>query len=273
MSAPPLIPHRRPPYTPFRAGPPRFTPALSPLDPAAWLAPDTEHHVLDWKRALLDRPDRVFRARPGAEAAAAEAADLVAGAVNAAPSGDLIAASRRVSDDLVVMSRDKTGWMCTALTLTAPTFFAVDHVIGRNLAALHGPVPDAARLSARIDRVFDGLRPGLILERFNWTLQAGAERFTPDAAPLRARAARAAPEEAHDLLHLRVERQTLRALPNTGAVLFTIRVCLDPLGNLALDDRALLASAWRGPGAQGRAYKGWAAYDRIAEAVFAEWRV
>jgi hypothetical protein len=271
--APPLIPARKPPHAPFEAGAPRFVPALRPIAPEDWLTPDTEAHVLDWKRAMLERPDQVHRAEPGSEAAASEAADLVGRALSEPVAGDLIAASVRVSDDLVVMTPGASGWTCAALTLTAPTFFAIEDVIGRDIAALHGPVPDAARLSARIERVFEGLQPGAVLERFNWTLQAGPDRFTPDAAPLRERARSAVTEEWLALLHLRVERQTIVKLRESGAVLFTIRVCVDPVVSLAVEDQVALAAAWRTLGSEGRAYKGWGAYEALAAAAFNAWGV
>ncbi|XBQ17449.1 MAG: heme-dependent oxidative N-demethylase subunit alpha family protein [Oceanicaulis sp.] len=264
---------RSPPHVPFRAGPPGFAPALSPIDPARRFDPDTEDHVLGWKAGLLDRPEHVYRAAPESADAATEAARLVETDLGAPVTGDLLAASRLVSDDLVVMERRGEDWICTALTLTAPTFFSVDHAFRGGLGALHGPVPDGERLARRIGRVFDGLRDGLCLERFNWTLQLDAERHTPDAAPLREAAGSLDPDAAADRLHLRVERQTITRLQGSGAVLFTIRVCLDPVDALAPDDRAALAAAWRGLGAEGRRYKGWASYERAAEALFNRWGV
>lgn len=264
---------RRPPHAPFRAGAPGFTPALRPIAPEAWLTPDTEAHVLDWKRALLTTPERVFRQAPGGKAAAFDAARAVETALGAPVTGDLVRASCRVSDDLVVMRRGAEGWVCDALTLTAPTFFSIDAAFGRDLTALHGAVPQGARLADRIQRVFDNLRPGLVLKRFNWTLQPGDARHTPDAEPLRALARSAALQDAPDLLHLRVERQTITRLPETGAVLFTIRVCLDPVAALSAGDRPALAEAWRTLGPQGRAYKGWEALEPLVSAVFARWGV
>lgn len=269
---PPPIPARTPPHAPFRAGAPRFTPALRPIAPDAWLAPDSEAHVLGWKAAMLAHADTIATI-PGSERAAGEAAMAVLRAAGAPVSNDLAAASRAVSDDLVVMMRQDAGWRCAALTLTAPTFFALDDVLGAGVAALHRPVPDGAALSKRIERVFDGLRPGPVLERFNWTLQAGAARFTPNSAALRARAQDADPAEALDVLHLRVERQTITKLAQTGAVVFTIRVCLDPIRRLQPNDQACLAAAWRALGPEGRAYKGWCAYERLAEAAFDAWGV
>lgn len=272
--SPPVIPARTPPHAPFRAGAPRFTPALSPIDPSRWLTPDSERHVLTWKQTLLDEPAAVFRAEPGAAESTREAADRVGQALHLPCGGDLVAASRGLSDDLVVMGANGAGrWICQALTLTAPTFFAIDDVIGRDLTALHAPTPHGAALAGRIARVFDGVRPGLVLERFNWTLQAGPERFTPDAGFLRERALKTPDSEALSVLHLRVERQTIVKLARTGAVLFAIRVCLDPLSQLERDDRRALAAAWRALGAEGRAYKGWAAYENLAGAAFDAWGV
>ena len=70
-----------------------------------------------------------------------------------------------------------------------------------------------------------------------------------------------------------MERQTITRLPGAGAVLFTIRVCLDPVAALEPEDRRALASAWRGLGPDGRAYKGWAALEALVEAAFNAWAV
>jgi len=263
---------RVPPHAPYRTGAPSFSPGLRPIIPEAWLKPDTESAVLDWKRAILTEPERVFRQSDAGIRAASEAAQLVGRALDKSCT-QLLDASALISDDLVVISPVGGDWLCTALTLTAPTFFSIDHAFGRDLTALHGPVPDGAKLARRIGRVFDGLRSDLVLERFNWTLQCGPDRHTPDATPLRARAATIAPEAAEADLHLRVERQTIRRLPETGAVLFTIRVCLDPLSAVSNPDRPLLATAWRSLHGEGRAYKRWDAMERLAAGVFERWGV
>ena len=135
---------RRPPHAPFRAGAPGFTPALRPIAPDAWLTPDTEAHVLDWKRGLLDTPKHVFRQALDAAPAASEAARAVAAALDAPVIGDLVHASRLVSDDLVVMTRGEAGWVCEALTLTGQGFLEIDGTLyeyGKNIvvnALVHG---------------------------------------------------------------------------------------------------------------------------------------
>lgn len=267
---------RRPPFTPFLAGPPDFQVGLKPIAPEDWLLPDSEASILAWRQALIAREPDCYRRDPAFGAAEAEAARLVLDAAGAAsPAAPALPeAAARVSDDLVVLQRDAAGdWRVGAILLTSPTFFSAGHAFEKGLEALHAPVPDGSRLAHRIARVFDGLREGLVLERFNWTLQAGPDRFTPDGEPLRARARAAEPQEAEWLLHLRVERQTITRLPGSGGVLFTIRVAIDPVQAIAPAHRAALAAAWRGISPAGFAYKNWQAVDPLAQALFGRWGV
>jgi hypothetical protein len=47
-------------------------------------------------------------------------------------------------------------------------------------------------------------------------------------------------------MRLRVERQTLRRLPRSGAIVFTIRVYMTPLAELGPGEAGRLAAAIRG---------------------------
>lgn len=274
MSAPAA---RRPPYLPFLNGPPRLTVGLAPIEPARWIDPDTEARALAEKRALLaTRRDEVFRESAGSAPAQQEAGELIAAARGRAPMS-FLDAGLTVSDDLCVMEARDGVWRLTAALLCAPSFWSLADNIGGPLAHLHGPVPDslgpdgAQGLPRRIARMFSALQPDQILERFNWTVQAGPDRFAPRSEPLAARAAAAALSEAGALLHLRVERQTIRRLPRTGAILFTIRVCIDPLREALAQAgaRDAFAAAWRGAPDHVRAYKRWAPLDRLVEALLA----
>lgn len=262
---------RRPPFLPFLAGPPDFVVGLKPIPPEAWLYPDTEAHVLLEKQALLETQlAAVFAAIPGSEAAQAELAHLVGAA-------DFLSAAAMVSDDFCVMERRGAHWVLSAATMCAPTFWSLAENIGTPLAHLHGPVPDrlgpagAQGLSHRIARMFDAVAPGVIMERFNWTVQFGPERFTPSQAPLIARADASHVSQAAELLHLRVERQTIQKLPETGAVVFTIRICLDPLvAAFAVEGaRDAFAQAWRGAADHVRLYKKWPPLERHVAALLA----
>lgn len=266
----------RPPWRPWRDGPPRFAVGLKPIPEEGWLLPDTEAFSLPDRHQLLTDRSLVSFEAGGASMAAAEAARL---ALDHLRAGGLLAAGIRgdvpglwqlahyVSDDLVLMMPDEDGWRVGAAVLTSPTFFSLPHAAGKTLQELHAPVPGGDGLAARIARVFDHVRSGQVLERFNWTLQAGPDRFTPDGAPLRARALEADVTQADALLHVRVERQTIRKLPQSGAILFTIRICLDPVAKLDAKEKAALGAAWYAADNEARHYKKWAALDHLVAAA------
>lgn len=266
---------RAPPYLPFLDGPPSIAPGLKPIAPEAWLWPDTEAAVwLAPKRELMrTRRSDVFAAH-NADAEMTEAATTVLAATGPAVgdwSTPLEAASAMVSDDLCIMVRDAEGlWRLKVASLCTPTYWSLAEKFGKPLGGLHAPVPGGdPGLAARISRIFDGLRPGLVLERCNWSVQPGDERFTPSSAPLKARAQAMQEADALDQLHLRVERQTIRKLPETGALLFTIRIVIDPLrAAISMSHHAeAFASAWQSVDPAMARYKGWAIYDRLVRAA------
>ncbi|MDD3838361.1 MAG: DUF3445 domain-containing protein, partial [Phenylobacterium sp.] len=249
-----------------------FAIGMAPVDEAGWLEGGEADPAARKDPLLAAHPDIVWAETPASRPTQQEALALVEAAVGRAAGRPdlppLLAAARLVPDDLVLMEKQAGEWRLTALSLCAPTFFSAAEVIGQSLKALHGPVTGfETRFLRRVVRIFDGLRPGVILQRRNWTLVNSAEPFAPDAAPIRARIGTIAPEAAGDALHLRVERQSLRRLPQTGAALFTIRVWLTPLAELS-DDPARLsafAQAWRGASPELRAYKKLHLYDALVE--------
>jgi hypothetical protein len=249
-----------------------FAIGLRPIRPERWLEGGEADPAARKDPLIAARPQVVWGAMDGSEPAQAEALELVEAALGQAIPANgrppLLAAARRVSDDLCLMER-RDQWRLTALSLCAPTFFTAEAVLGHSLAELHGPVEGfASRFLARVERVFDGLRPGLVLERRNWTVVNSDEAFVPDPAPVRARIVEIDPAKAGEALFLRVERQTLRRLPRSGAALFTIRVWLDPLAALRAEPERLaaFAQAWREAPPAFRAYKRFALYDALVEA-------
>ncbi len=260
------------PHSPWAEAGGDFAIGLRPIPPAAWLE-GGEAAPARRKDALLARHgDLVWGELASSRPAQAEALDLVRAATGARAGGDhppLWAAARTVPDDLCLMQKADGAWRLTALSLCAPSFFTAAEALGKSLAELHRPVDGFAdRFLRRVERIFEGLRPGLILERRNWTVVNSAELFTPHAAPIRARIADIAAEDAGRALYLRVERQTLRRLPQTGGALFTIRVWRAPLESLRGDPERLaaFARAWRTAEPDFRNYKGFASYDALVAA-------
>ena len=195
--------------------------------------------------------------------AAEEALETIVSATGRVPNQNMPTALEEaasiVSDDLCLMQEFHPGdWRLTGGVLCAPTYWTLPERIGLDLAGLHGPVPGGdANLSTRVARIFNGLKPDVALERFNWTIQTSEKRYTPDRP-------NAAGKQLEDL-HLRVERQTIRKLPSTKTVLFTIRVSVDPLMPILRDPdaREAFEDAWLGARPELRRYKRWGALESL----------
>ncbi|MFN9928212.1 MAG: heme-dependent oxidative N-demethylase subunit alpha family protein, partial [Phenylobacterium sp.] len=182
----------------------------------------------------------------------------------------LYAAAREVADDLCLMARHEGVWRLTALSLSAASFFTAEAVIGRSLAELHGPVPGfETALLPRVTRIFDNLQDDALVERRNWSVVSTPELHMPDPAPMRAAIPEIDPARAAESLFVRSERQTLRRLPETAAIAFTIRVWIVSLAEIAADPGRLtaFAHAWRTASADFRAYKRLDLYDDLIDAV------
>lgn len=122
--------------------------------------------------------------------------------------------------------------------------------VGHNVRWAHEPVPDLTTIQgSRIDRILASVHVDAPCARFNWQLTPVASIFFPpdprsaNNAALKAVSARLSkdPSLAPSLLHMRVERQTLRRLPESGAVAFSIHTYSDPLSSLLGDSAALQA--------------------------------
>jgi hypothetical protein len=254
-----------------------FQIGLKPIPLDAWLEGGEADPAARKDALLRSAPGLVWAEAAGSRPGQAEVLELVEAALGPAPAAaelpPLYAAARRVPDDLCLMEKRDGQWRLTALSLSAGGFFTAEEVIGKSLAELHGPVNGfAERFLVRVQRIFEGLRPELVLERRNWTILNSDVLHTPSSAPIRVRIGEIAPATAGQVLHLRVERQTLRRLPRTGGALFTIRVWLAPLGSLAADPARLaaFAQAWRGATPELRAYKRFDLYDDLVESFLAD---
>lgn len=255
---------RTPPFLPFLSGKPEFAPNLSPIDATVWLTPDTEATAwLNDKRLLMKLMRSEVSGGDLNGRAAEELLRLVMQATGEVPNQSmptaLEEAASLVTDDLCILEQDRPGdWVFTAGTVCAPTYWSLPERIGLDLGGLHGPVPGGdPGLASRIGRIFTGLQPDRILERFNWTVQVGDDRHTPKRPSV-------VGADIHSL-HLRVERQTVRKLPQSGAVVFTIRTVMDPLLPILSrpEWREGFEDAWISAPADLRRYKGWDDLERL----------
>jgi hypothetical protein len=258
----------------FGGGRYRLAMGLTPLSEADWLVPHASlQEILAEKRKLLaTRHDLVFRALPEASAASGELLRLLARHLarhfpslyrfdsehclfNAAgretwnidvpPLHPLDVAGRLVAEDLCLLQASDAGYRLIGASLCFPNRWLLEEKIGQPLDFIHAPVPGfAPALERPIKHFFAALKPDRILARVNWGLADDPTLFQPvgreaDAAITAANAGSA--------LYLRVERQTLRRLAQSGAVLFTIRTEITPLDQVIAtpDDAVDLAGAIR----------------------------
>jgi dimethylamine monooxygenase subunit A len=202
---------------------------------AEWLVLDDERPVelAERARLLAERHDEVFAALPGTEAAGEEVLGLVTGWLAArghesgvAPPADvhpLEAAGRLVQEDLVLMVERDGDLHLDAACLCFPSHWRLADKLGRPTSTVHRPVPGyEEELAVRVDRFLARLRPGVVTARRNWSVHPSAALFAPVPPP----------HSAGAELWLRSERQTLRRLSSSGAVLFTIRVQQTPFASL-----------------------------------------
>ncbi|QXC63213.1 DUF3445 domain-containing protein [Aquihabitans sp. G128] len=233
-------------------GPPWLAMGLGRIPEPRWLLPDErrDEELAERHRLLAEQHDEVVGCLPGTEAAGAEVLDLVRAweqahrpdlaTVPVHPDGHpLEVAARRTQEDLVLMVPHGGAHHLDAAVLCFPSHWRLADKLGGSAAAIHGPVPRYADdLVDKVDRFLDRLRPDVLVARRNWSVHDDPALFSPDP-PVDPRPATA--DEVGDRFWLRSERQTLRRLPQTGAVLFTIRVQQVPFHQVAAH-RPLAAS-------------------------------
>lgn len=148
---------------------------------------------------------------------------------------DLCLLTKRESEDVYRLIGAAVAW---------PSDWHPAEKIGLPLRTLHAPIAGyEEQLATGVDRFMETLRPGPIYARCNWFIAAtGERRWLPDQPP-QAAFAHVTPDNAGETLFVRSERQTLRRLPQTGAILFTIGIYVEPLGGLAPANITMLGKA------------------------------
>lgn len=162
----------------------------------------------------------------------------------------LRSAAASVWEDLCILTPDATGqYRLTAAALAFPTDWHLHEKLGHALTPIHAPIHGyAEQLAAGVDHFFATLQPGAIFGRTNWFVVASdAWRYLPQDEP-EVRFAHVTAENASATLFVRCERQTLRRLPQSGAVLFTIGIHVEPLDRLSSEAVARVAQSVAGIG-------------------------
>jgi hypothetical protein len=269
-----------PAHTPYDGSAKPFAIGLKPLEPAGWIEVDRHYraYIAEKQRLQAEIPDLVFAAEPGTGEAQQEVLDLLtahlasgAGQDAASPeTRDAVAAQLRdvagmdanvppltraallVQEDLVLMRKGENGWRLAAASLCFPSSWSLREKFGRPMHEIHTPVPGfgaGTRNAELVERMFDRLQ-GQAVWRLNWSIAVDPSLYLPLSAMERKdradrRASRFPTDDPVASAFIRVERQTLRKLPVSGEILFTIRIHVDPMKALAAHpDRAHLATGF-----------------------------
>ncbi len=230
-------------HTPYDGSHKPFTIGLSQLDHAEWIEVDDNlaHYLTEKHRLYREETHNVLVTEPDTEAAQQEVLVLlVEHLANHFPEmsrqpdesvdGPLARAALLVQEDLVLMRKSPEGWRLVAASLCFPSAWNLREKFGKPLHVIHQPVPNfgaGTRNAGLIDRMFDNLRPDHSVMRWNWSLYGDAELYHP--ASDHGMKKRFGDGNLAEHITLRLERQTLRKLPQSGDILFTIRIHLDPL--------------------------------------------
>ena len=211
-----------------------------------WLISDDRRNLeLALKTELTGTHDReVFLTRPDTEKAASSVVSLIKkSGIELVGTGShpLERAGLSVQEDLCLIKKADEGWQLEAASLCFPSRWRLDEKIGRNMAAVHGPVEGYKEvLEKKVTAFFDRLGPDPVWRR-NWFVHPDDSLHQPDRPvggdPI------IPSSDVGEKLFVRSERQTLRALDLPSWILFTIRVQQTPLKNL-IDARGNELTNW-----------------------------
>lgn len=228
-------------------------PGMRPCGPEDWLRVDEAYAgqmaERDWLIAM--RAPLVHALLPEGRAAAAELLDraldvlarrdgfAVRGAAVTRPDGvlvpvdrayPLITLGRLVQEDLCLMEKQGEESVLTGAILCFPASWTLAQKIGRPMTGIHAPVAHYdGDLARRVQRLFDMVRVGAPMERYNALVYDDPTLHQP-------RLETEQRPRPVDRLFLRSERQVVMRLPVTGAVVFSIHTYIVPM--VALDAAA-----------------------------------
>ena len=251
-----------PKHTPYDGSRHPFGIGLTPLDLENWIEVDDDlARYLDEKQRLMATiPGEVWAGDFSSEKSQQEVLDLLVehvlktfpetysrskNIINIKDIGSvdlddvsrppLLTAAFLVQEDLVILRKESMGWRLVAASVCFPSSWILREKIGKVMHYVHGPVPGyckGTRNAMMIERIFDNLLIDQPVERFNWTAYQDDELYHAGHSGI--------DNPEYDTgksdYFLRVEHQTLRKLPHSKDILFTIRIHIDPL--MALKNRA-----------------------------------
>ncbi len=202
-----------------------------------WLQPDPD---IDARAEGFAKFPQGIQLAPETEAPGRELASMIG------VDGALPEAARACHEDMCLLTKaqGEEVYRLIGAAVAWPSDWRPADKIGLPLRALHAPIQGYEdHLATGVDRFMETLRPGAIYGRCNWFIApTGQRRWLAEGEP-GSQFAHVTGDNAGETLFVRSERQTLRRLPETGAILFTIGIYVAPLGSLSPANVERLADA------------------------------
>lgn len=244
----------------------RLTVGLRTLDLATWFEFDENFDAEIADKYLLDaKQAEVLAITAQGEAGVEEFLELASENLSEfhpkrfKETSSLLEFSKIVQEDICIMSNIGGKWILTAAVLYAPSRWRLFDKIGKDLEGIHSPVPGyQTQIGNAVEVTFDKLTTDRSVWRANWTLLDDDTRFQP-APPTPENQLKVTGANLDEQIFFRVERQTLRKMPRTGDIVFTIRTYVTPLGELLsqIESPAAMLEAIRSMESEHVEYKGW----------------
>lgn len=207
-------------------------------DQADWLIVDDETtNELALRNQLIREHSDHAQLLDGHDEQLGELIELVEafrGALNVGPVVDgvkpeLASLAVSIQEDILLMVQNEEHWYLAGGVLLFPDQWALSDKIGRSMAQIHAPTDGYDELlEAKADQFLDRLAPGRLVRRRNWFIHDEPAHFLPNHVAQRAFED---PKEAGDLW-VRSERQTMRRLERTGAIVFTVKTQFAPFSQV-----------------------------------------
>ncbi|CEI68435.1 hypothetical protein FVEN_g5405 [Fusarium venenatum] len=137
-----------------------------------------------------------------------------------------------VPEDFALTLRDPaTGRYCfRAGVICSSVGWKLSEKIGLGLPEIHAPVPDyKEKMEFSMDRFFTKMPTDSPIQRGSWGLEVGQPLFIPSEDPEFQTRETQSPSLTEADVHLRVDWQTLRRLPLSGAIVFNFKALFTPM--------------------------------------------
>lgn len=237
----------------------RRLPGIQPLDLNDWIWADSafarqmayRDHLLQTKR------DKVTALRPAAQEAADELLGVVLEHLESIAgycvkntyvkrpddveivtdhANAIETLLRLVQQDFCILTKDQSEHVLQAAALCFPASWTLAEKIGHPMIRIHKPVEEYdSDLAKRVQNLFDRMHVDRPLWRANCLIYSNPDLFQPQQEGY-------VREPQGSARWVRVERQSLRKLPQTGAIVFGIHTCVVPFDQLSKDEQKAVAA-------------------------------